>query len=57
MVRVFAGSLSNIAQFDVRNRWAASGKSFADLGYSKNERLQLPGSAVNASVFTYAMAE
>jgi len=50
---VFAGSLSNIAQFDVRRPLGRVWEIFADLGYSKNERLQLPGSAVNASVFTY----
>jgi hypothetical protein len=50
---IFAGSLSNIALFDVRRPLGRVWEIFADLGYSKNERLQLPGSAVNANVFTY----
>jgi hypothetical protein len=48
---IFAGSLSNIALFDIRRPLSRVWEIFADLGYSKNERLQIPGSAVNASSF------
>ncbi|MFZ0418154.1 MAG: hypothetical protein WAM04_08605 [Candidatus Sulfotelmatobacter sp.] len=49
---IFAGSLSNIAQFHAGRPLSRVWDIFVDLGYSKNARLQIPGSAVNASVFT-----
>src|ERR1700733_2807707 len=53
---IFAGSLSNIAHLDARRPLNRVWDVFADLGYSKNTRLQIPGSAVNASVFTAGYA-
>ena len=53
---VFAGSLSNIAHLDARRPLNRVWEVFTDLGYSKNTRLQIPGSAVNASVFTTGYA-
>jgi len=50
---VFAGSLSNIAHLDARRPLNRVWDVFGDVGYSRNSRLQIPGSAVNASVFTY----
>lgn len=50
---IFAGSLSNIALLDARRPLSRVWDMFGDVGYSKNSRLQIPGSAVNANVFTY----
>ena len=53
---IFAGSLSNTARLDARRPLSRVWEIFGDLGYSKNTRLQVPGSAFNASVFTYGYA-
>ena len=50
---VFAGSLSNIAHLEALRPLNRVWDVFGDVSYSKNSRLQIPGSAVNASVFTY----
>ncbi|MGB8985567.1 MAG: hypothetical protein WCC37_02945 [Candidatus Sulfotelmatobacter sp.] len=50
---IFAGSLSNIALLDMRRPLSRVWDLFSDVGYSKNSRLQIPGSAVNANEFTY----
>jgi hypothetical protein len=49
---IFAGSQSNIAHLDFRRPLTRVWEIFSDAGYSKNDRLQLAGSAVNASSFT-----
>ena len=53
---IFAGSLSNTAHLSARRPLSRVWDLFADLGYSKNTRLQIPGAAVNASVFTAGYA-
>jgi hypothetical protein len=53
---VFAGALTNIARLDARRPLNRIWDIFGDLGYSKNERLQLAGSAVNSSSFSYGYA-
>ena len=53
---IFAGSLSDIAHLDVRRPLNRVWDIFSDVGYSKNTRLQLPGSAVDANSFTYGYA-
>jgi hypothetical protein len=53
---LFAGAESNIAHLDARRPLGRIWDLFADLGYSKNTRLQVPGSAVNANSFTYGYA-
>jgi hypothetical protein len=50
---VFAGSESDILHLDARRPLSRVWEIFADLGYAKNKRLQLNGSAVNANIFTY----
>jgi hypothetical protein len=50
---IFAGSLSNIAHLDARRPLTRVWDVFGDVGYSKNDRLQIPGSQVAASTFTY----
>ncbi len=49
---IFAGSQSNIAHLDVRRPISRVWELFSDLAYAKNQRLQVGGSAVNASSFT-----
>jgi hypothetical protein len=53
---IFAGSLSNIATLSARRPLNRVWDMFSDVGYSKNTRLQLPGSVVNANVFNYLYA-
>ena len=48
---IFAGSLSDVARLSLRRPINRVWELFSDLGYSKNTRLQVPGSAVNASIF------
>jgi hypothetical protein len=50
---IFAGALSNTAHLDARRPLNRIWDIFADLGYSKSTRLQLPGSAVSANSFSY----
>jgi hypothetical protein len=50
---IFAGTLSDIAHLDVRRPLNRVWDVFSDFGYSKNIRLQIPGSTVSASSFTY----
>jgi hypothetical protein len=49
---IFAGSQANVAHLDIRRPLNRVWEVFSDLAYSKNQRLQIPGSAVNASSFT-----
>jgi hypothetical protein len=49
---VFAGSRSDIVHGDVRRKLSRVWDLFADFGYSKNSRLQIGGSTVNANQFT-----
>jgi hypothetical protein len=53
---IFAGTLSNIVHLDARRPLNRVWDVFTDLGYSKNTRLQLPGSTVNASQDNYGYA-
>jgi hypothetical protein len=53
---IFAGSESNIAHLDARRPLTRVWDIFADLGYSKNTRLQLAGSAVAANSLSYGFA-
>ena len=53
---VFAGSRSDIAQLDASRPLTRVWDMFADLGYSKSTQLQVGGSAVNASSFSYGFA-
>jgi hypothetical protein len=53
---VFAGSESNIAHLDARRPLNRVWDLFADFGYAKNSRLQLAGSTVASSSFTYGYA-
>jgi hypothetical protein len=53
---IFAGSLSNTAHLSARRPLSRVWDVFADLGYSKNTRLQIPGTAVNAGAFTAGYA-
>jgi hypothetical protein len=53
---LFAGSLTDIVHLDARRPLSRVWDLFADLGYSRNKRLQLGGSAVNANTFTYGYA-
>ncbi len=48
---IFAGSLSDVARLDIRRPLNRVWDLFSDFGYSKNSRLQVPGSAVNANIF------
>jgi len=49
---IFAGSESNIVQLDVQRPLSRVWNIFSDFGYSKNDELQLAGSAVNATSYT-----
>jgi hypothetical protein len=53
---LFAGSRSDIVHLDARRPLSRVWDAFADIGYSRNSRLQLGGAAVNANVFTYGFA-
>ena len=53
---IFAGTLSNTARLSARRPLSRVWDVFADLGYSKSTRLQIPGAAVNASNFTAGYA-
>jgi hypothetical protein len=53
---IFAGAESDIAHLDARRPLNRVWDIFGDLGYSKNDSLQLGGSAVNANSFTYGFA-
>jgi hypothetical protein len=53
---IFAGSLSNTAHLSARRPLSRIWDVFADLGYSKSTRLQIPGTVVNASSFTAGYA-
>jgi hypothetical protein len=53
---IFAGAESNIARLSAQRPLSRVWDVFADLGYAKNERLQLAGSAVNANSFSYGYA-
>ncbi len=53
---VFAGARSDIVHVDVHRPLSRIWDIFTDVGYSRNVRLQLAGSAVNAEVFSYLYA-
>ncbi len=53
---LFAGTLSDIARLGVSRPLNRVWDFFSDFGYSKNERLQIPGSEVDASSFSYGFA-
>jgi len=53
---IFAGTLSNTARLSARRPLSRVWDAFADLGYSKSTRLQIPGAAVNATNFTAGYA-
>jgi hypothetical protein len=53
---IFAGSLSSIAHLDAERPLSRVWSVFANLGYSKNQRLQLAGTTVNADTFTDGFA-
>jgi len=53
---VFAGAQSNMAHLDLRRPLNRIWDVFADAGYSRNSRLQLAGSTVNANTFTSSYA-
>jgi hypothetical protein len=50
---IFAGAETDIAQFDLARPLSRVWDLFADAGYSHNSELQVPGSAVNATSFSY----
>jgi hypothetical protein len=52
----FAGARSDIVTADVRRPLNRVWDIFSDVGYSKNERLQLAGSVVDANRFSYTYA-
>jgi hypothetical protein len=53
---IFAGAQSNIAQADFARPLSRVWDLFGDLGVSRNSQVQLPGSVVNATAFTYGFA-
>jgi hypothetical protein len=53
---IFAGTESNIAHLDARRPLNRIWDVFGDAGYSRNSRLQLAGTAVDANVFTSTYA-
>jgi hypothetical protein len=53
---VFAGSLSDVVHVDAQRPLSRVWDAFSDIGYSKNSQLQLAGSTVAASRFTYVYA-
>jgi hypothetical protein len=53
---IFAGTESTVAHLDVRRPLSRVWEVFSDFAYAKNQRLQIPGSAVNASSFTNGYA-
>lgn len=53
---IFAGAETSIAQLDIARPLTRVWDLFADLGYSKNSELQVPGSVVSATSFSYGYA-
>jgi hypothetical protein len=53
---IFAGAETNIAQLDVARPITRVWDLFADVGYSRNSELQVPGAVVNATSFSYEYA-
>jgi hypothetical protein len=53
---IFAGTESNVAHLDARRPLNRIWDVFGDAGYSRNSRLQLAGTAVDANVFTSTYA-
>jgi hypothetical protein len=49
---IFAGTESNIAHIDAHRPLTRVWDIFSDVGYSRNSRVQLAGSAVAANIFT-----
>jgi hypothetical protein len=50
---IFAGAETDIAQLDIARPLSRVWDLFADAGYSRNSELQVPGSAVTATSFSY----
>jgi hypothetical protein len=50
---VFAGAETNLAQLDIQRPLNRVWDLFADFGYSHNSQLQVPGTILNATSFTY----
>jgi hypothetical protein len=53
---VFAGARSDVVHVDMRRPLTRVWEVFSDVGYSKNVRLQLPGSTFSANEFSYVYA-
>jgi hypothetical protein len=53
---IFAGSLSNVARLDVQRPLTRVWNVFSDIGYSKNDQLQLAGSTLGGRAFTSGFA-
>ncbi|HVI07325.1 MAG TPA: hypothetical protein VND65_03425 [Candidatus Binatia bacterium] len=53
---IFAGSRSDIARADFSRPLSRVWDIFADFGFSKNARLQVPGESVSASILYYGYA-
>jgi len=53
---IFAGAETDIAQLDVARPITRIWDLFANVGYSRNSELQIPGATVNATSFSYEYA-
>jgi hypothetical protein len=53
---VYAGALTDTVHADAKRPLSRIWDVFGDLGYSKNRQLQLAGSTVNATKFSYSYA-
>ncbi len=53
---IFAGAETNIAQLDVARPITRIWDLFANVGYSRNSELQIPGATVSATSFSYEYA-
>ena len=53
---IFAGAETNIAQLNLARPLTRIWDLFGDVGYSENRELQIPGSTVNATSFSYEYA-
>jgi hypothetical protein len=53
---VFAGAQTNAAHLDLRRPLSRVWDIFGNVGYSRNSRLQLAGSTVNANIFSASFA-
>jgi hypothetical protein len=53
---IFAGAETNIVQADLSRPLTRVWDLFANVGYSQNSELQIPGATVNATAFSYEYA-